>query len=125
MRFAVKCLSDADFAKWVAATKAGGGTLDRMAYLKLEKPSENVPAQRFAAVEPQLFDAIVNLCVEPGKMCMHDMMSIAAAGGAGIPGIHNVRRLSYDKFAASGTETGYWGQHNGGPLGRSPTPKGS
>src|SRR3546814_16354173 len=43
MRFAVKSLSDADFAKWVAATKAGGGTLDRMAYLKLEKPSEKVP----------------------------------------------------------------------------------
>src|SRR3546814_10517550 len=29
MRFAVKSLSAADFAKWVGATKAGGGTLDR------------------------------------------------------------------------------------------------
>src|SRR3546814_2081836 len=92
MRFAVKSLSAADFAKWVGATKAGGGTLDRAAYLKLEKPSEKVPARRFAAVEPQLFDAIVNMCVEPGKMCMHDMMSIDAAGGAGIAGIPNVRR---------------------------------
>src|SRR3546814_11277893 len=50
MRFAVKSLSDADFAKWVAATKAGGGTLDRMAYLKLEKPSEHVPPQRLAEI---------------------------------------------------------------------------
>src|SRR3546814_15940069 len=81
-----------------------------MAYLKLEKPSEKVPAQRFAAVEPQLFDAIVNMCVEPGKMCMHDMMSIDAAGGAGIAGIHNVRRLSYDKYAARGPEPGTLGQ---------------
>src|SRR3546814_19507857 len=40
MRFAVKSLSAADFAKWVGATKAGGGTLDRAAYLKLEKRSE-------------------------------------------------------------------------------------
>src|SRR3546814_14354795 len=91
-----------------------------MAYLKLEKPSEKVPAQRFAAVEPQLFDAIVNMCVEPGKMCMHDMMSIDAAGGAGIAGIHNVRRLSYDKYAARGTEPGSWGQRYVGALCSSP-----
>jgi len=120
MRFAVKSLSDADFAKWVDQTKAGGGTLDRAAYLRLEKPSEKVPVQRFASVEPQLFDAVVNLCVEPGKMCMHDMMSIDAAGGAGIAGIHNVRSLTYDKFAARGTEPGYWGKRYVGPLCSSP-----
>lgn len=116
MRFAVKSLADTDFSAWVAATKAGGGTLDRTAYLRLEKPSEKVPAQRFAAVEPQLFDAIVNMCVEPGKMCMHDMMSIDAAGGAGVPGIGNVRSLTYDKFAARGTEGGYWGRRYVGAL---------
>ena len=110
MRFAVKSLDDAGFAAWVAATKAEGKTLDRNAYLALEKPSERVPVQRFAAVEPQLFDAVVNMCVEPGKMCMHDMMSIDAAGGAGIAGIHNVRSLAYDKFAARGSEPGYWGK---------------
>ncbi|MFN4098118.1 MAG: COX aromatic rich motif-containing protein, partial [Sphingomonas sp.] len=110
MRFAVKSLDDAGFAAWVAATKAEGKTLDRNAYLALEKPSERAPVQRFAAVEPQLFDAVVNMCVEPGKMCMHDMMSIDAAGGAGIAGIHNVRSLAYDKFAARGSEPGYWGK---------------
>lgn len=120
MRFAVKSLSDAGFARWVAETKAGGGTLDRAAYLKLEKPSEKVPVQRFASVEPQLFDAVVNLCVEPGKMCMHDMMSIDAAGGAGIAGIRNVRSLTYDKFAARGTEPGYWGKRYVGALCSSP-----
>src|SRR3546814_18403669 len=31
MRFAVKSLSAADFAKWVGAPKAGGGTIDRAA----------------------------------------------------------------------------------------------
>src|SRR3546814_10416047 len=43
------------------------------------------------------------MCVEPGKMCMHDMMSIDARGGAGIAGIQNVRSVTYDKFAARGT----------------------
>jgi cytochrome o ubiquinol oxidase subunit 2 len=120
MRFAVKSLSDANFGAWVAKVKAGGASLDRTAYLKLEKPSEKVPAQRFASVDPQLFDAVVNMCVEPGKMCMHDMMSIDAAGGAGVAGIGNVRSLTYDMFAARGTESGYWGRRYVGALCSSP-----
>src|SRR3546814_12578034 len=59
-------------------------------------------------------------CVEPGKMCMHDMMSIDAAGGAGIAGISNVRRLSYDKYTARGTGPGYWGRRYVGALCSSP-----
>src|SRR3546814_3036214 len=60
------------------------------------------------------------MCVEPGKMCMHDMMSIDAAGGAGIAGISNVRRLSYDKYTARGTGPGYWGRRYVGALCSSP-----
>ena len=104
MRFAAKSLSAADFDKLVADARASnGGELDRPTYLKLEKPSEKEPVRRFASVDPQLFDAVVNMCVEPGKMCMHDMMSIDAAGGAGIAGIGNVRAVTYDKFAARGS----------------------
>jgi len=104
MRFKVKSLPAGEFDGWVAKTKATTeGDLDRMAYLKLEKPSEKEPVRRFAATDPQLFDAVVNMCVEPGKMCMHDMMSIDAKGGAGIAGIGNVRDVTYDKYAARGT----------------------
>ncbi len=104
MRFKVKSLPAGEFDKWVAEAKAStDGDLNRMAYLKLEKPSEKEPVRRFAAVDPQLFDAIVNMCVEPGKMCMHDMMSIDANGGAGIAGIGNVRAVAYDKYAARGS----------------------
>jgi len=104
MRFKVKSLPAGEFDQWVAATKAAGeGDLDRAAYLKLEQPSQKEPVRRFAAVDPQLFDAVVNMCVEPGKMCMHDMMSIDAKGGAGIAGIQNIRSVTYDKFAARGT----------------------
>lgn len=104
MRFAAKSLSAADFDQWVAKVKQGQeGTMGREAYLKLETPSEKEPARHFASIEPDLFDAIVNMCVEPGKMCMHDMMSIDRQGGAGIPGIANVREVTYDKLAARGT----------------------
>ncbi|MEQ8312301.1 MAG: ubiquinol oxidase subunit II [Sphingopyxis sp.] len=110
MRFAVKSLPAGEFDKWVAETKASAeGDLSRNAYLDLEKPSHKEPVRRFAATDPQLFDAIVNMCVEPGKMCMHDMMSVDAAGGAGIAGIGNVRQVTYDKFAARGTaEAARW-----------------
>lgn len=103
MRFKAKSLSDAEFARWVSEARSAGGTLDRRAYLALERPSERVPVRRFAAVENGLFDAVVNMCVEPGKMCAGDMMKIDARGGLGLAGIRNVQRLSYDKLAARGT----------------------
>lgn len=120
MRFAVKSLPAGEFDQWVASAKASGATLDRAAYLKLEVPSEKVPVQHFASVEPHLFDAVVNMCVETGKMCMHDMMSIDAKGGAGIAGIHNIRSLTYDKYAARGAEPGYWGKRYVAALCSSP-----
>jgi cytochrome o ubiquinol oxidase subunit 2 len=103
MRFKAQSLADAEFAKWVGEAKAGKGKLDRATYLKLEQPSEKVPVQRFASVDSGLFDAVVNMCVESGKMCMSEMMGIDAKGGMGMAGVHNVQTLSYDKFGARGT----------------------
>ncbi|MFC0203592.1 ubiquinol oxidase subunit II [Novosphingobium soli] len=121
MRFATHAVSDAQFGQWVARVKATpaqpgragqpaddplpgdprglpmGGTLDRAAYLQLEKPSEKVPVIRYAAVAPDLYDAIVDMCVEPGKMCNSEMMAIDARGGLGKAGIRNVAMLAYDK----------------------------
>jgi cytochrome o ubiquinol oxidase subunit 2 len=102
MRFKVTGMDDDAFAQWVTAARTGNRTLDRAAYLALERPSENVPAQRFASVEDGLFDAVVNMCVDPGKMCARDMMALDARGGMGIAGIHNLRTLAYDKFSARG-----------------------
>ena len=106
MHFAFKGLSHADFDKWVADVKAGGGDLTRESYLAIERPSENVPVQHFAKVDPELFNAIVNLCVEQGKMCMADMMAIDAKGGLGMAGINNVMPVTYDKYARRGTVLG-------------------
>ncbi len=103
MRFAMHGVSSADFARWAAGVHggvhgAGAATLDHAAYLQLERPSEHEPARHFAAVSPDLFDAVVNLCVRPGKMCMSQMMALDARGGAGAAGRWNVASLLYDKF---------------------------
>ena len=50
-----------------------------------------------------LFKAIRNMCVEPGKMCMSEMMAIDARGGLGLEGLKNVLALQYDKNARRGT----------------------
>jgi len=103
MRFTFLGLDDGEFDAWVAKAKAAGGSLDRAAYLELEKPSEAVPVQRWAGVEEGLFGAILNLCVQPGKMCMSEMMAIDARGGLGLAGLRNTVPLAYDKYARRGT----------------------
>lgn len=103
MRFRARSLSASDFDAWIKQARQNGTPLDRTAYLALERPSEKEPVRRFASVEDRLFDMIVNLCVEPGKMCMHEMMAIDARGGMGLAGLYNVRELTYDKFTARGS----------------------
>lgn len=82
MHFTANSVSPAEFDAWVKQVKTGGGTLDRAAYVTLAKPSEAVPVQRFATADPQLFDAIVNMCVKPGQMCVRDQMKMDMQGGA-------------------------------------------
>lgn len=97
MHFRFLGMKDADFAHWVETVKSGGGTLARADYLVLEKPSEREPVRRYASVAPDLYDAILNLCVDRNKMCLRDMMKIDAKGGLGMAGVYNVGRLAYDK----------------------------
>lgn len=82
-RFALYGLEPARFDQWVGRVKASGGALTRADYLRLEKPSEKVPVQRYAAVQPGLFDRVVQRCVEDNKPCMAAMMrsDMARAGG--------------------------------------------
>jgi len=81
MTFKFHGLSQADFDQWVAKAKAEGKPLDKATYQGLVKPSERDPVQRFAIVEEGLYDKVLNRCVEDGKLCMHHMMAIDAAGG--------------------------------------------
>lgn len=84
MHFQFHGMPAQEFAQWVQRTRAGAATLSRNDYLRLAQPSSNEPVHQYAQVEPQLFDAVVNRCVEPGKMCMSQMMAIDAGGGMGM-----------------------------------------
>ena len=106
MRFKFHGLPQAGFDQWVAQVKSSGLALDRDGYMRLEAPSENVPAMRFAQVDGGLFSAIVNMCVEPGKMCMHEMHAIDARGGLDIESAHNMLALTYDKTQRRGAVFG-------------------
>lgn len=103
MHFKFQALSAAEFDQWAAKVKAGSGNLTRQVYLELEKPSENVPITHYAQVDPALYKAILNMCVEPGKMCSSEMMAIDSKGGLGLDGIRNVMVLAYDKFSRRGS----------------------
>ena len=105
MHFQFQGLSPADFQKWVDSARAAGGDLDRGGFLQLEAPSQDDPPRIFAAVAPNLYDAILNRCVEPGKMCSDEMASIDAHGGLGVVGAADVRTLEYDKNERRGGGT--------------------
>ena len=86
-----------DFDRWVQTVKAGGNELNREGYLQLERPSEREPVRRYAAVTAGLYDAIVNRCVEAGKICMKDMMAMDARGGLGRAEIRNLAMFDPSK----------------------------
>jgi cytochrome o ubiquinol oxidase subunit 2 len=92
MRFKFHGLSDDEFARWVETNKAAGNALTRAEVLKLEQPSNREPVRRFASVEPGLWGAIVDRCVDGKKMCASQMMAIDAAGGAGKGGVASTMR---------------------------------
>lgn len=94
MRFKAHAVDDAGFDDWVAGVADRGETLDRARYLELAEPSENVPPMAFSQVDPELFQRVVNMCVEEGRMCMAEMMAYDAQGGLGLPGIANVALVS-------------------------------
>lgn len=107
MRFTFHGLDAAGFDRWVANARQGGQILDRGRYLELERPSEKSPVMRFAKVEAGLWPAILNMCVEPGKMCMGEMMAIDRKGGLGLKAVRNTAPFLYDKHgrAASALAT--------------------
>ncbi|SFS19226.1 cytochrome o ubiquinol oxidase subunit 2 [Dyella sp. OK004] len=98
MHFKFHGVSESEFTQWVAQAKQGSA-LNRDAYLRLEKPSENEPVSRFSSVAPDLYEAIVNLCVKPGTPCMHEtMMKDAARAGqpaAGEHGMHDMANMEH------------------------------
>lgn len=96
MRFDYKAMDAAGFDKWVAGVKSSATALNREVYLKLAKPSEKAPVAYFGSSDPKLFDAIVNLCPNPGQRCMSDLMHVDMMGGAGKESARDIKGLQYD-----------------------------
>jgi heme/copper-type cytochrome/quinol oxidase subunit 2 len=59
MHFDVQALSPDVYSKWVAAQRATGPILGLTTYAALAKPGEDVGLRAYRAVDPGLFDAIV------------------------------------------------------------------
>lgn len=74
MRFDFLGLSEGGFAQWVERVKSQGSPLSHAVYKELEKPSIDDPVRYYSEVKPGLYDAILNRCVDPGQVCMKDLM---------------------------------------------------
>ena len=96
MNFKVHSLGPNDFNEWVEKVRQQGTGLDRASYNNLAKPSEEEPVHYYGWAERGLFDDILNLCTQPGKMCQSEMMMIDAHGGGGKNSEANYERLKYD-----------------------------
>jgi len=96
MRFKFHGFNQADFDQWIQKAKSQGTALGRPEYLALAKPSEREPVRYFNAVDDGLYNAILNMCADPSKMCMNEMMHIDAKGGGGKESHENRERLIYD-----------------------------
>lgn len=96
MTFKFHGLKPEEFESWVAKAKSDGSELSNEAYLELEKPSEAVAPRFYKSVADGLFGRILNMCAQPGRMCMHEMMGIDANGGGGKESHENYEKLRYD-----------------------------
>ena len=94
MDFAVHSVDDAGFAKWASETRTAKRKLDLPTYRELEKPSENVPVIRYAAVAPTLYDRILGMCIKPGTTCMQTTMAKDAHSDRGaVPPVNDTRHM--------------------------------
>jgi cytochrome o ubiquinol oxidase subunit II len=60
MKFPVIATQQKSFDQWVKKVRAGDKKLDMTAMKQLEKRSKADPIQHFAAIDPQLFQSIIN-----------------------------------------------------------------
>lgn len=74
MRFRFHGASQPAFDQWIERVRTEGSALDHANYIKLEQKSVAAPIMHFSSVAPDLFDAVLNRCVESDQACIRDMM---------------------------------------------------
>jgi cytochrome o ubiquinol oxidase subunit 2 len=99
MRFKFFGMSAAEFKGWVQKAKASGRELSRGEYIQLERPSEREPVRRYGAVAPDLFEAIVNRCVDPTAKCLHEVMMSDMRRASAAPGVRTTMALNWQPDA--------------------------
>jgi cytochrome o ubiquinol oxidase subunit 2 len=67
MRFTVKAVPAGAFDGWVATVRGAGAALDDPGYDQLAKPSHAVPPTTYRAVDPKLFERILDLTAQPAE----------------------------------------------------------
>jgi cytochrome o ubiquinol oxidase subunit 2 len=60
MHFITKATTPAEFESWVGEARGSGSALDAASYAELAKPSQGVPPMTYRAVDPTLFEQIVD-----------------------------------------------------------------
>ena len=100
MHFPVRSVAGDEFAQWVGEVRAAPASLGRAAYLELEKPSRHEPARHYGKVDPGLFSAVLDRCVDGEKMCASTMMAIDEQGGLGKGSVRGL--ISKPALTASG-----------------------
>ena len=66
MHFRLKAVPPAEFQAWAAATRAKGPTLDLATYGQLARQSRSVAPFTYSAVQPDLFQAVLERRAAPG-----------------------------------------------------------
>ncbi|WP_045393269.1 ubiquinol oxidase subunit II [Falsirhodobacter sp. alg1] len=106
MKFKAHAVQPAEFDEWVAKVREEGTALDSTTYAEMEQPSEAVPVTYYNSVEPGLWHAIVNRCVDGTRMCVDEMMALDELGGFGAAGTMNVTELTTNVFTRGPTPFG-------------------
>lgn len=86
MRFRFLGMSQRDFSQWVAKVRASGSDLDTRAFNQLNQPSRAEPVHYYARFDADLYQRILNQCVDPGQLCMDAKMTMGAHGDHAMRG---------------------------------------
>jgi cytochrome o ubiquinol oxidase subunit 2 len=84
MRFTFHGMSQKDFDNWVKKVRSKDLALDRSAYDKLRQPSRAEPIHYYDHFSPDLYERILNRCVDPGQPCMNHMMTADTMHNSGM-----------------------------------------
>lgn len=85
MRFKLRGLDAAEFDRWVAEAQASSAKMSMDDYRKLLAPSEKVKPTYFSSFDPEIYRKSLERCIEPGSICMTDLMAKGEHGGMAHP----------------------------------------